>query len=368
MKNKRRETQHKIVKYIHAIQPGTICNLNCSYCYVQKLKDKGQPATFDYPVEHMIKALSKERVGGTAFITYVGGGETLIPPESIQLIRGLLENGHLVNVTSNIVYSPGIDALLEFPRDLLDRLSFTCSLHYVSLIERNKKEEFINSLNKFKQHDISYHVNMTIGEDYLPYLDEIKQWCLDEIGFLPTVTFAVDADNGWRRYPLFTYELVKEITDKFLNSSVATFEEYFGREYRKEFCYIGDWGFILNLQTGNISACFQSPTTQNIFENLSEPIKYEAVGTCCATYCTMGPAFQAFGFLPDFDYVFPTYYGMYKDKMYVGGDFKEYLNNKLSETNKKYSFLKKMYIKYKRYSSKEYRERIKQAKSDKGVK
>lgn len=358
------QDEKKIVKYIHAIQPGTECNLCCSYCYVQNSKEKGIAAKFKYPVEHIVKALSKERVGGTAFITYVGGGETLIPKESVPIIQGLLENGHVVNIVSNLAYSEGIDKIVSLPRELLDRTCFSVSLHYVELINKDLKQVFVDNINKLKKAQISFHMNMTIGEDYLPYLEEIKEFCLKEVGFLPIITFAVDSNNGWRRYPCFTDEIIENANKIFEQSSVVTYEGEFLPEYRNEFCYIGDWGFVLNIENGDVQACFQSPINQNIFKDLSKPIKYEALGTCCATYCAMGPAFQAFGFLPEFDNVFPTFAKLYKNIGFYGGDFDEYLNNKLSETNKKYSPIHQWFIRKKRYSSKKYRRLIKAAKGN----
>lgn len=354
----------KIVKYIHAVQPGTECNLDCSYCYVKKQKNKGEKAQFDYPVEKIINALTKERVGGTAFITYVGGGETVIPKESISIIHGLLENGHFLNIVSNLTYTEGIDKILEFSEELLKRTSFSISLHYVEFIKKNLKEEFIKNINRLKKADISFHINMTIGEDYLPYLQEIKEFCLQEIGFLPIITFAVDPLNGWNRYSCFTDKVIENAVKIFEGSSVTEYEKDFPSTYRNEFCYIGDWGFVLDLKTGNVNPCFDAPQSQNIFEDLSKPIRYEAIGTCCAKYCVMGPAFQAFGFLPEYNNVFPTFSNLYNNRGYHGGEFREYLNNKLEQTNNKYSPIKKSFIRIKRFLSKKYRTRIRTARGN----
>jgi sulfatase maturation enzyme AslB (radical SAM superfamily) len=66
----------KIKKYIHVAQPGTICNLNCSYCYVNYFTDnRNCPAKFAYPLEVYAKPISKQRIGGWRLsITLQGGG------------------------------------------------------------------------------------------------------------------------------------------------------------------------------------------------------------------------------------------------------------------------------------------------------
>ena len=68
--------------------PGNICNLRCSYCYVTECLQysHGVKAQFNYSVEHMIAAFEPKRIGGIAYITVIGGGETLIPQEAVRFL------------------------------------------------------------------------------------------------------------------------------------------------------------------------------------------------------------------------------------------------------------------------------------------
>lgn len=59
----------KIVKVIDGLIHTSGCNLQCSYCYIRQMKlknDKGNYA-LKYPLEIVLAACSKERLGGAAF-------------------------------------------------------------------------------------------------------------------------------------------------------------------------------------------------------------------------------------------------------------------------------------------------------------
>ena len=49
----------------------------------------------------MIKAFEPARLGGIAYIVVIGEGETLFPPEVIPFVKGLLHQGHVVEVVTN---------------------------------------------------------------------------------------------------------------------------------------------------------------------------------------------------------------------------------------------------------------------------
>lgn len=51
--------------------PITACNLHCHYCYImQRNKRSMKIRELKYPIATMIKALRKERLGGTAKSVY----------------------------------------------------------------------------------------------------------------------------------------------------------------------------------------------------------------------------------------------------------------------------------------------------------
>ena len=60
----------KIKMIILLAVPTTICNLKCRYCYLSQRESSfsGEQAQMEYSPMEVAKALSKERIGGTAFI------------------------------------------------------------------------------------------------------------------------------------------------------------------------------------------------------------------------------------------------------------------------------------------------------------
>ncbi len=102
----------KIKRFIDCYVPVTTCNLRCHYCYItQQRKFDAKLPEFKYSAEHVAKALSKERLGGACCINFCGGGETLLPPEMIGIIRKLLEEGHYVMVVTNGTMSKRFDEI-----------------------------------------------------------------------------------------------------------------------------------------------------------------------------------------------------------------------------------------------------------------
>ena len=81
----------KIVKFIECLVPVTVCNLKCEYCYIiQENRRKNELPQFKYSPKQIRRGLSKNRLGGIAYISICGAGETLIPDEVIDIVSELL--------------------------------------------------------------------------------------------------------------------------------------------------------------------------------------------------------------------------------------------------------------------------------------
>lgn len=350
------------------MQSGTICNLRCKYCYVPALEHENrlEPTEFKYPLEQIAKAISKERIGGTAIITYVGGGETFLTDDSIKLLKLFLEEGHIVNAVSNMTYTPAIEKICAFPEELRSRLQFSASFHYQELIRKNLMDTYFDNIKKCDEAGIVYYVNLTLGEDCKDNLDEIKQLVKERTGRDPFILYCLDADKDWKRCDFFTEDFIKKLSEKFNIEHLLIENKVSYEKRRNEFCYMGDWAFMFDLQHGTISPCFDAPVTQNIVQDLTKPIKFEAVGKCCSNFCSMGARFLGLGVIPQIK-EFHTYNGLYKDFKNHPSTSKvaEYTDNYLWETNKRYPWIKEEYIKIKRNFDKKYKVGTWMTKKDK---
>lgn len=115
----------KIKKFIDCHVPVNTCNLRCHYCYITQTQlFKEKLPEWKYSPEYIAKCLTKERLGGTCCINLCGGGETLLPPEIVSIIKAILNEGHYVMVVTNGVFSRRFDEIVQFPKELLSRLFF----------------------------------------------------------------------------------------------------------------------------------------------------------------------------------------------------------------------------------------------------
>lgn len=105
----------EIVKRINGNIHTSGCNLKCGYCYLAQAnyKNQGMIKALRYPLETILAACSKERLGGSCIIEIIGDGETLLPDDVVPLILGLLKEGHYVLVINNGTLKTRIHELVE---------------------------------------------------------------------------------------------------------------------------------------------------------------------------------------------------------------------------------------------------------------
>lgn len=281
---------------------GTACNLDCSYCYRkgQGVVDRSVPAKFNYPIEHMLKALSRERLGGRAIICICGGGETLLPKETVPLIKGFLKEGHVVDLVSNLTLNHRIDELLETPREDLERLILKASFHYIELKRLNKLDDYFNNFNRLIKAGASGSPILTVCKEYIPLLDEIKQLCLDKINDLPHVTAEIDDFNtSMKPKDFYNDDFVAMIKEKFNSEIFETFSNLLKISPSEHFCYTGEWNFVIDSRTGDFRKCFYAPVEQNVFKNLDKPIIFEPIGyNCPKPNCALNYNWCSMGIMP----------------------------------------------------------------------
>lgn len=335
-------------RFIECLLPVTICNLKCSYCYIiQENRRDMKKADLQYSPQHIAKALSPERLGGVSFISICGAGETLIQKEAIDIVYELLKVGHYVNITTNGTITKAIDKISNFPKKYLDRLHMSFSFHYLELREKNLLNIFFDNIRSVRKAGVSILVQCNLNDEYIPYLEEIKKLCLENVGAYPQLCATREEYPQVSLRTKLSDEKYYQIGKQF-NSPLFDFTMKNFKVKRKEFCYAGDWSGVLNLATGELRKCYGCGKAQNIFEDLSESIKFEAIGSNCPlSYCINSSHFMSLGIIPTMES--PTY-GALRNRIsadWYSKTMRLFLEHKLSESNDEYSIIKKSKIDFK---------------------
>lgn len=325
--------------------PVSACNFKCKYCYItiQKLWNSSLP-NFQHSPDEVGRALSKKRLGGSCFVNICGSGETLIHPELIDIIHSILKQGHYVEVVTNGSLTKRFQEIVKFSPELLERLTFKFSLHYLELKRLELFDVFFNNIQMIKNAGCSFTVEMTATDDLEPYIDEIKGMCMKRLGALCHVTIA--RDDSKKDIPVLSAHTLEEYYNIWaqFNSYMLDFKKTIFGIKRREFCYAGDWTLSVTLSNGAIRKCYGSPITGNIYENMEEPIKFEAIGKCPIAHCYNGHAHLAFGVIPELDT--PSYADIRNRKCIDGSEWlnpkmKRFFSSKLYKSNNEYGEFRK---------------------------
>ena len=338
----------KIKRYIECHVPVTTCTLRCSYCYItQHRLFEGPLPAFRYSPEHARKALSKERLGGPCLINLCGAGETLLAKEVVEYARAFLEEGHYVMIVTNGTISKRFDDIASFPAHLNKHLFFKFSYHYLELKQRGLLEVFFNNIRKVRDAGCSFTLELTPSDDMVPYIDEIKQRAIAELGAPNHVTIARD-ERTKNRLPMLTQLSRQDYIDTWKTFHSALFDyklTIFGHK-RREFCYAGDWSFCVNLATGKMKQCYRTYYRADIFRDISKPIPFRAIGNCCKEHhCYNGHSLIVLGDIPS--QITPTYAQLRNRQSLDGSEWlrpemKSFMSTRLKESNTEYTFWKKI--------------------------
>lgn len=326
--------------------PVTRCNLKCPYCYItQEGKWKDDLPRFKYSAQHIGKALSIERLGGVCHINICGGGETLLPEEIVDITYELLKQGHYIMIVTNGTINKRFDQFLDIPEKYRKQLGFKFSFHYLEFKRTNKLEDFVNNVYKVKNAGMSISIEMTPYDELIPYIDEIKTFCLSKFGAYCHVTVARKSSDP--NLPILSeyskdeyYKIWGTFDSELFRFKMSTFNVK-----RREYCYAGCWSLWVNLGDGTATQCYASQYTQNIFDDLSKPITFLAVGhKCSQPHCHNAHALLTLGVIPEIDT--PCYCDMRDRQTNVGNwlnpEMREFLSHKLIEENKVFSNKQKM--------------------------
>ena len=339
----------KIKRYLEVNIPVTTCTLRCDYCYITHHRlFEGPLPKFKYSPQHVRKALSVKRLGGKCLINMCASGETLLAPNITEYIYELLEEGHYVSIVTNATVSKRFEELEKIPKHLLSHLFFKFSYHYTQLKKRGLLETFFNNVCRMRDSGASFTLEATPSDEWIPYIDEMKEIAIKHVGAVNHITIARDERDS-TKLPILT-KMSKEKyikTWSVFNSTLFNYKMSIFENKRTEFCYAGAWSLFLNLQTGIARQCYKSDFVQNIFEDLSKPIEWRAVGNNCKEHhCYNGHSFIVLGCIPELSRNAPTYAQERNRTCNDGSEWlqpamKAFMSTKLYESNKEFNWWQK---------------------------
>lgn len=346
----------KIKCFFECLVPVTACNLKCEYCYViQEKRNTGEITSLKYSPEQMKKIFSQRNIGGVAFFSLCGAGETFFHPELPSLVSNLIEAGHYINITSNGTYSIGIDQLLQqLPKGKNDRLLVSFSLHYIELKRRNLLEVFANNVHKIQSSGCSILVQFNLYDGYLPYLDEIKDFCLCQFGALPHVAATRDEEsNTINLHTSLSKEEYYRIGEMYDSPLFRMTMSNFNHPHN-EYCYAGLWSYVLDLGKGTIKPCYCNGPVYEISAFSKHKCAFPVGLKCKNKYCINSSHFLSLGDIPTiFEDI--TYAKLRNRQTVSGGEWlqpamKSLLSQKLYDNNKQLSFSMKAFYDIKHFA------------------
>lgn len=344
-------------RYIDCAVPVRTCNLRCHYCYIthNRLFDS-EITKIGHSKEEIRKALSYERLGGACLINMCAGGETLLSPEILPIIYELLCEGHYIMIVTNGTVTPRFYEIASWPKELLKRLFIKFSFQYLEMLRLNWHDRFFSNVHLMKENGVSFTVEVTPSDELVPYIPALKELCIERLGALCHVTIARDEKTeGFEVLSKYSFEEYKQIWRQF-DSELFDFKSKLFYVKRKEFCYAGDWSLFLDLGSGVLRQCVRGKTICNIYEDVSNPIPYEAIGHKCQfPHCYNGHSYLAFGDIPELRT--PTYTQI-RDRVCTDGshwlqpEMAAFMATRLYDSNTQYSLWKKGKINIKNASIK----------------
>lgn len=326
--------------------PMSICNFRCSYCYLAQrpVHYQGIQPEMKYTPSQVAKALSVERIGGHAFMNFCADGETLLTKDIDLYVKALVQQGHYAEVVTNCTITPMLRKFLSWDKDLLKRLEFKCSFHYLELKKRGLLETFANNVKMIWEAGASANIEITPADDLIPYIDEVKEFSMKHFGALPQLTIARNDRTSDIEY---LTSLSMEEYDKTWSTFNSNFWDFkksiFGIKQTK-FCYAGAWSLYINLCDGTATQCYCGKSLGDVFAQPDKSLPSQPIGECTIAHCYNGHAYLTLGVIPGY----AANYGDIRNRIKSDGgqwlqpEFRSFVNQKLEDVNAKYPPLRQL--------------------------
>jgi len=330
--------------------PVSICNFRCHYCYLAQrdISFQNNHPEMKYSPEEFKAAMSKGRIGGLAFANFCADGETLLVKNIDQYVKGFIEQGHYAEVVTNLSVTNVLERFLSWDRELLGRLEFKCSFHYLELKKKNLLNVFAENVKRVWKAGASATIEITPSDELIPYIDEVIAFSKEHFGALPHLTIARDDRTESIDYLTKLDMASYEQTWAQFGSALWEFKRTIFGMKQKKFCYAGEWSLFINLCTGAAKSCYCGASLGDVLANPMEPFPQKPIGKCPIAHCYNGHAFLTFGLIPN---ATDVRYADVRNKICSDGsewltpELKAFFSSYLPNQNKQYSRVKQyMYI------------------------
>lgn len=336
----------KIKKMLLFSIPMSICNFRCHYCYLSQrpVHFEGNMPKMLYSPEEVAYAIRPERIGGLAYINLCADGETLLVENIDKYVYEMAKQGHYVEIVTNLTVTKVLDKILQFPKEILEHLTFKCSFHYLELKAKNKLEIFADNVKKIWASGSSANIEVTPSDELIPYINELFEFSEKHFGAKPHLTIARDDRTDGIEYltklPMDEYD---RIWSRFDSGFWRFKKSIFGKR-QTLFCNAGKWSAYIDLSTGEARQCYCGKSLGNVFKNPDAPFPEEPIGRCEISHCYNGHMFLTLGLIPKHNEV---YYGEIRNRIKPDGSqwlnprLLSFFNTKLEESNPPVSLTEK---------------------------
>lgn len=332
--------RNNIKKLILCRVPMSVCNFRCSYCYLSQRDEsfQGERPPMRYTPEQIAYALRQERLGGPCFFNICADGETLLVEDLDKVVHALLREGHYVEVVTNLSLTRRLEPFLRIEPELLRRLEFKCSFHYLELKKRGLLDTFADNVRAVWQAGASANIEITPHDELIPYIDEIKAFSMERFGALPHITIARnDRTKKIERLTSLPLDTYMQTWGAFDSGFFAYKSRIFGVR-QTGFCYAGKWSLYIDLTTGDAVPCYCGGSAENVFAHPDAPFPEAPVGKCRLPHCYNGHALLTLGLIPDNE---APGYGELRDRVRADGthwlrdEMRAFMDTKLADANER---------------------------------
>lgn len=286
------------IKHFACALGKSACNIHCDYCYIDyRDKEDDINTSFSHSISYMIKALSQARLGGPAFFDMCSDGETLLKNGIVELVHGLLKEGHYVCLITNGTVTSKLNEILNISMLYRKRLLFHFSLHYLELKKKSLINTYFDNVNLVKESGASISMSLVGCDEYIPYIDEIKKTAMEKVGAMPYITAVRAADSY--KYDQFviegkakTWEEYIDLWKGFPGKSLELRGNTLGKICKK--CYAGISSGFINLDSGHLVSCVPGEYLDNIYDDIKRKIKFlKDSHECKWGYCSHNAFFMS---------------------------------------------------------------------------